>query len=73
MAVIRKKRGMTQHALALKTGLTQPTISRLEHEYTGARIGTAVKIAKALDVNVDALIGENYDGEVREGEGVSNE
>ena len=63
LAEIRKNRGMTQHALAWKTGLTVPTISRLEQERTGTRIGTAVKLAKALDVNVDTLIDEGYGNE----------
>ena len=60
LAEIRKLRGITQNALAVKAGLTVTTISRLEHEHTGARFDTAVKIAKALNVNVEALIDEGY-------------
>jgi len=62
LAEIREIRGMSQSALARKTGLTVTTIWRLEREYTNARIDTALKLAKALDVNIAALIGERNDG-----------
>ena len=60
LAEIRKSRGFSQNALAVKAGLTVTTISRLEHEHTGARIETAVRIAKVLNVNVEELISEDY-------------
>jgi transcriptional regulator with XRE-family HTH domain len=63
LAIIRKRRGLTQNALALKTGIGQACISRLEYENSGARIGTIIKLAKALDVNIEALISGDYAAE----------
>jgi len=64
LAEIRKSRGISQNALAVKAGLTVTTISRLEHEHTGARVDTAVKIAKVLNVSVESLIGgEGHEAE----------
>ena len=62
LAEIREIRGMSQSALARKTGLTATTIWRLEREYANARVDTALKLAKALDVSIAALIGERNDG-----------
>ena len=58
LAEIRKSRGVSQHELAAMVGMTAATISRLERGCTDARIGTAVKLASALDIKVELLIKE---------------
>ena len=56
--VIREHRGLTQVALAEKSGIAQPEISAIEGK---TRIGTAATfkaLAKALGVPMDILVGE---------------
>jgi DNA-binding XRE family transcriptional regulator len=58
LAFWRRKRNLTQAALAKETGLAQNYLSDLE---TGKREGSAAqwrKIARALDLPVDELIPE---------------
>jgi DNA-binding XRE family transcriptional regulator len=58
LAFWRRKRSITQSALAQSTGLAQNYLSDLE---TGKRTGSATqwrKIARALDLPVDELIPE---------------
>jgi DNA-binding XRE family transcriptional regulator len=55
--VWRRHRGVSVKALAEKTGLAQPYISQVE---TGRRDGTVAtlrKVAKALGVTIDDLVG----------------
>ena len=53
---IRKSKGISQHALAVKAGVTVTTISRLEHGHNDSRTNTAFRIARALDVSVESLL-----------------
>ena len=64
---LRERRGFTQNGLAKASGVAQPVIQRLE---AGARdvehlsVGVARRLARALGVSVDYLIGmyeENED------------
>lgn len=52
---IRKARiskGYTQANLALKSGMTQPQIARIENNDTQPRINTLIKISNALDLKL---------------------
>jgi transcriptional regulator with XRE-family HTH domain len=53
---LRKRRGLTQQALAVRAGLTLGYIARLEIGMHDPRLGTLRKIAKALDVPVGKLL-----------------
>jgi Predicted transcriptional regulators len=60
----RERRGLSQTQLALRSGVPQATVSRIE---SGIRAGTGVavlkKLALALGVSVDYLVGmhEEFD------------
>lgn len=54
----RKKQGLTQEALARKADVSYNTIIKLESKgIKDPRVGTLKKIADALSVKVDDLIG----------------
>lgn len=53
---LRAKRGMTQEALAEKTGLTRVHIARLETGNHDPTLSTLQKLAKALKVTVGKLV-----------------
>jgi transcriptional regulator with XRE-family HTH domain len=55
IAVLRGGKGWTQAALSAKTGVARTTIARIEAGEQRPQIITAVAIAKALDVPLDAL------------------
>lgn len=55
---IRMKKGMTQKALAQAVGVSSPYLHDLEKEARGAKRETLEKIAAALGVTVDELIGK---------------
>ena len=52
---------ITQHELSEKTGISQPTISRIctraKGNYSSPRLEDVIKIAKALSVSLDWLCG----------------
>ncbi len=52
----RNKRGLTQHELATLSGVSRPTIARLETTSTRATPETARKLARALKVKPEALV-----------------
>ena len=55
---LRRERGMTVNALAEKSGVSRATIWKLEQsEVKNVSIGTMQKLAKALDVRTEDLIG----------------
>ena len=57
MKKIRQDQNMTQLELAAKTGLSQPTIARLENGgISRANWQTVSKIATALNVTADELL-----------------
>jgi DNA-binding XRE family transcriptional regulator len=56
LAFWRKKRGMTQAALAKAVGVAQGYISELENGNRGGDIGLWMKMAKALDLPLEAIV-----------------
>ena len=57
----RKKSGLSQHKLAVKAGLSLTSITHLEQGVaTQPTIQTIIKIADALDISIDELIGRNF-------------
>ncbi len=55
---LRAEQGLTQEALAKKTGLTRVHLARLESGNHDPTLGTLQKLAKALKVTVGELVGE---------------
>lgn len=52
------KRGLTQEALARKADISYNTIIKLESKgIINPRMETLIKLAKALEISVDELIG----------------
>ena len=57
---LRERRGLTQNGLAKQSGVAQPVIQRLEagiREMDNLSVGVARRLARALGVSVDHLIG----------------
>ena len=52
----RKRRRWSQHALARRSGVTQPDISAIEAEQQDPRLSTLKKLAKAFRVSPGALV-----------------
>lgn len=52
--------GMTQFDLAIAAQITTASVSRLENGLQVPRSGTAVRVAKALDVDVVELVGSTH-------------
>jgi transcriptional regulator with XRE-family HTH domain len=53
LANLRNERGMSQRALAAKSGIAQPVISRLERGAEVPTLATLVKLTKALQATVE--------------------
>lgn len=58
----RRKHGWTVRKLSDETGVAVSTITALENNHRGAQGGTLQKLAKALGVNAEELIGNALDG-----------
>ena len=56
LATIRKDADMSQEKLAALSGVHRVTIARIETGKISPTVGTLVKLAKALDVDVSELI-----------------
>lgn len=54
LEVARRRRGLTQRALATHAGVSRDTISRIERGYPPT-LATARALATALDVDIDAI------------------
>ncbi len=54
----RTRRLMTQVQLADKSGVNQVTIARIERNQVDPRFSTIRRLAKALDIDPTALLGE---------------
>ena len=52
----RRRRGLTQHELATLSGVSRPTIARLETTTTKATSETVQKLARGLKVKPEALV-----------------
>lgn len=59
VAVARKKKGLSQDELAKKVGTIAVTIGRYERNEIKPSIDIATKIADALDVSLDYLVGSS--------------
>jgi len=54
---IRKMKGLTQEGLARKADISFHTLIKIERErIKNPRIGTVIKLAKALEVSIDKLV-----------------
>lgn len=53
---LRQKAGITQHDLALSSGLTDAYISNLENGFAVPSLTTILRLAVALDCRVSALV-----------------
>lgn len=54
---LRKKKGWTREKLAREADVSYHTIIKIERgDIKGPRLGTLIKLAKALDVSIDDLI-----------------
>ena len=58
LKVIRKQKGMTQEALSAFSGVNRVSIAKYETGKSDPSLETAVKLANALGVTVDELIGK---------------
>ncbi|OBJ07988.1 helix-turn-helix domain-containing protein [Mycobacterium sp. 1465703.0] len=58
LRAVRKQRGLTLEALAQQTGLTKSYLSKIERRCSTPSIAVALKVAKALDVDVGRLFSE---------------
>ena len=54
----RIRKALTQEELALRARLTTASVARIERNETEPRMSTLRKLAKALDVDPAALVGE---------------
>jgi transcriptional regulator with XRE-family HTH domain len=58
LLLARRRKGWTQQELAKRAGVTYVTISRIEiGEAKQVYVETVMRLAKALDVTTDALLG----------------
>jgi transcriptional regulator with XRE-family HTH domain len=55
LRAVRRQRGLTLEALAEQTGLTKSYLSKIERRQSTPSIAVALKVAKALDVDVGRL------------------
>jgi len=53
--LIRKKQQMLQRELAIKAGVPERTIGRIERGEVDVRVGTLSKIAKALNIHIKSF------------------
>jgi transcriptional regulator with XRE-family HTH domain len=56
LKTLRRRRGLTQEALAAKAGLSRTYLARLETARQDPTLSTLVKLAKALGVPVADLL-----------------
>jgi len=67
LANIRMRRGWSQHELAVRSGIANTTISRIESGHRLPDLENFRKLAQALEVSADELLGlPNRDGRVRQ-------
>lgn len=58
LRIVRKQRGLTLEQLAEQTGLTKSYLSKIERGQSTPSIAVALKVARALDVDVGRLFSE---------------
>jgi len=59
LRLVRQQRGMTHEELAAETGLTKSYLSKVERQRSTPSIAVAIKVARALDVDVAQLFSDN--------------
>lgn len=55
LRMARKRRGLSQRALAARTGVAQPTIARIERGQDDPRIGTLERLFLACDESIEVV------------------
>ncbi|HET9877362.1 MAG TPA: XRE family transcriptional regulator [Mycobacterium sp.] len=63
LRTIRRQRGLTLEGLAEQTGLTRSYLSKIERRRSTPSIAVAMKVARALDVDVAQLFSDQSDEE----------
>jgi transcriptional regulator with XRE-family HTH domain len=63
LKILRTQNGMTLEALAEQTGLTRSYLSKVERGLSEPSIGAAMSIARALNVTVEQLFGQQADND----------
>jgi transcriptional regulator with XRE-family HTH domain len=63
LRTVRQQRGLTLESLAEQTGLTKSYLSKIERQRSTPSIAVAMRVARALDVDVARLFSEPSDEE----------
>ncbi|OBI76384.1 helix-turn-helix domain-containing protein [Mycobacterium asiaticum] len=63
LRAVRRQRGLTLERLAEQTGLTKSYLSKIERGHSTPSIAVALKVARALDVDVGRLFSEEAGAE----------
>jgi transcriptional regulator with XRE-family HTH domain len=58
LRAVRRQRGLTLESLAQQTGLTKSYLSKIERRQSTPSIAVALKVARALDVDVTQLFSD---------------
>jgi transcriptional regulator with XRE-family HTH domain len=58
LRAVRRQRGLTLESLAQQTGLTKSYLSKIERRHSTPSIAVALKVARALDVDVAQLFSD---------------
>ncbi|OBK20812.1 DNA-binding protein [Mycobacterium asiaticum] len=59
LRAVRRQRGLTLERLAEQTGLTKSYLSKIERGHSTPSIAVAIKVARALDVDVGRLFSQD--------------
>ncbi|QXI40595.1 helix-turn-helix domain-containing protein [Pseudomonas xantholysinigenes] len=65
LKLLRKKLGITLDVLADKAGMTKSYLSKVERGLNTPSIAAALKLARALNVNVEELFADESEGQAR--------
>ncbi|MDH0732703.1 XRE family transcriptional regulator [Pseudomonas sichuanensis] len=65
LKLLRKKLGITLEVLAEKSGMTKSYLSKVERGLNTPSIAAALKLARALNVNVEELFDGEQEGQAR--------
>lgn len=63
LRAVRRQRGLTLERLAEQTGLTKSYLSKIERGHSTPSIAVALKVARALDVDVGRLFSDEASAE----------
>jgi DNA-binding XRE family transcriptional regulator len=55
LAVLRKKKNLTQEAVALKMGVSRPRVSEIESNPFGVSFGRMMRYAEAIGVSIGTI------------------